>query len=89
MATILNKTRRPLKVPLPGYKILRLAPLKSAEVNAKAVHHPPLQEMVAAGDIEITEEGRGRGGLDGDGKGLSDVTGHDAPSQIRRTGGDR
>ena len=86
MATILNKTRRPLRVPLPGREDLRLAPLKSGEVNSKAVEHPPLVAMVEAGDIEITERGRGGGGLGARSRGLSGSTGHDPDRTIRKTG---
>jgi hypothetical protein len=53
MATITNKTCRPLSVPLPGGKKLRLGPLKSGEISAKAVDHPPVQKLIEAGEVEI------------------------------------
>jgi hypothetical protein len=55
MATITNKTRKPLSVPLPGGKKLRLGPLKSGEISNKAVDHPPVQKLIKTGDVEIAE----------------------------------
>ena len=86
MATILNKTRRPLRVPLPGGKLLRLAPLRRGEVNSKALQHPPLQALVEAGEIEVTHEGKSGGSMGGGSKGLSDATGHAMDRTIRKTG---
>ena len=54
---ILNKTRRPLSVPLPGGKKLFLGPGKCGQITAKAVDHPPLQAMIEAGDLEIADLG--------------------------------
>jgi len=53
MATITNKTGKPLSVPLPGGKKLRLGPFKSAEISPKAVDHPPVQKLIEAGEVEI------------------------------------
>ncbi len=53
MATITNKTRKPLSVPLPGGKKLRLGPLKSGEISPKAVDHLPVQKLIEAGEVEI------------------------------------
>jgi len=86
VATILNKTHLALRVPLPGKKILRLGPHLSGEVSAKAVQHPPLQAMVTSGEIEITEEGKGRRGVESGNKGPSATTRHGAGPEIRRTG---
>ncbi len=85
MPRIHNKTRRPLKVPLPQGKVLRLAPLKSGDVTAKALQHAPLMALVEAGEIEI--EGEERGGQFGSSSsGISPATSHDPDRTIRRTG---
>lgn len=55
MATITNKTNKPLSVSLPGGKKLRLGPLKSAELSPKAIDHPQLQKLVEAGEVEISD----------------------------------
>jgi len=61
MPSILNKTKRPLAVPLPGGKKLRLGPLQTGQVAAKALEHPPLRELIEAGDVELTDDGQRRG----------------------------
>jgi len=70
--TILNKTTRPIKVPLPLGKTLRLGPHKSGKIGTKAVDHPPLAKLVAAGDLEIIGDG-------------SQVDPHKSPSGSLRT----
>ena len=57
MATISNKTGRPLRVPLPRGKVLHLGPRMSGEIAPSAVTHPSLAAMVEAGTIEIVAEG--------------------------------
>ena len=61
MATIANKTHKPISISLPGGKKLRLGPLKSAEVKAKAVEHPAVKRLVEAGTIAVTGKGRSSG----------------------------
>ncbi len=53
MGTITNKTRRPLSVPLPDGKKLRLGALASAEISAKTVTYPAVLKLVEAGTVEI------------------------------------
>ena len=57
-----NKTNRPLRVPLPGGKKLHLGPAKTAKLTPRASEFPPLLKMVEAGDIEIIDGGRNKGG---------------------------
>ncbi len=49
---IINKTRKPLSIPLPGGKKLFLGPGKTGQVSAKALQHPPLAKLIEAGDVE-------------------------------------
>ena len=87
MATITNKTSKPLSVPLPGGKKLRLGPLKSGEIPNKAVDHPPVQKLIEAGEVEIVDPQqkprRGGGGSRGS-RSVSGGQGHGGG--IRRTG---
>ncbi len=65
---LLNKTKRPLTVPLPGGKKLFLGPGRTGQVASKAADHPPLKALVDAGDIEILDSGKTKpsgGGLQG------------------------
>ena len=53
---ITNKTRKPLRLPLPGGKRLFLGPGKTGQVSPKALEHPPLVKLLEAGDrIEVVE----------------------------------
>ena len=54
---ITNKTRKPLRLPLPGGKRLFLGPGKTGQVSPKALEHPLLVKLLEAGDIETTAEG--------------------------------
>ena len=53
MKTIENKTIRPIKVPLPGGKTLRLGPKQSGQVRDGAEKHPGVLKMVEAGTIDV------------------------------------
>ena len=55
---IVNKTQKPVAVPLPGGKKLRLGPGKTGQITPKSAQHPPLLKLVEAGDLEIDETGR-------------------------------
>ncbi len=87
MATITNKTRKALSVPLPGGKKLFLGPLKSGEISPKAVDHPPVQKLIETGAVEIvaSQHKPRRAGGEGQGsRSSSGGLGHGAG--IRRTG---
>ncbi|MFT7537212.1 MAG: hypothetical protein ACI85K_003169 [Hyphomicrobiaceae bacterium] len=84
---ITNKTRRPIKIPLPDGKKLFLGPGKSAQVNPKAAKHPPVMELVAAGDLELDDAGGKKGSAAGDGSSSSSGSQNSGPTgNIRRTG---
>lgn len=57
MKTIVNKTHKPIKVPLPQGKVLHLGPNQKGQISHKAVDHEPLKKLVAEGTIEIQGEG--------------------------------
>ena len=61
MPSIHNTTKRPLAVPLPGGKKLRLGPLQSGQVTGRALEHPPLKKLMESGVIELTDGGQPRG----------------------------
>ena len=54
--SIVNKTLKALRVPLPRGKTLHLGPRKTGRISAHDVDHPPFQKMVEAGDVEILDE---------------------------------
>jgi hypothetical protein len=65
MKTVTNKTRAPVKVPLPGDKILRLAPGSSGQIRDEAADHPALLRLVEEGKVSLSHGPRG--GLPGGG----------------------
>lgn len=94
MKTVVNKTPLPLRVPLPGGKVLHLGPSKSGQVADAAVEHNALRKLVEAGKIEI--QGEGQGGASGDGSGNSESphapgarSGGGKATNVHRRGGQR
>lgn len=57
---IVNKTKKPLSIPLPGGKKLFLGPGKTAQVTEKALERPALAKLLEAGDIEKVDGGARR-----------------------------
>lgn len=53
MKTVRNLTHKPIKVPLPRGKSLRLGPNNDGTIRDRAAEHPALLRMVEAGTIEI------------------------------------
>jgi len=87
MATITNKTRKPLSIPLPGGKKLRLGPLKSGEISPKAIDHPPVQKLIEADEVEILDSEQNPKGTGGGAKGVRRSSGGQGQGRgIRRTG---
>ena len=84
---ICNRTKRPLKISLPGGKLLRLAPGKTGQIAPKAALHPAVKQLIDAGDIEVTGGGRNLGATESGGSGGSDSSkGHGAGGSMRHTG---
>lgn len=88
MKEIRNKTPRPVRVPLPGGKVLHLGPAMVAQIGDNAVDHEGLQELVKDGTIEILGEGERTRGL-GDAGPAQEETHGRAKSPFRRGHGER
>lgn len=87
MKTILNKTQKPVSVPLPQGKRLFLSPGKIGQIASKASDHPPLVALVKAGEIEILGEGSGVTSRDGQtGQSISSNQGHNTTKASFRRG---
>ena len=86
---IVNNTPRPLKISLPGGKIIRLGPKMTGQITAKASLHPPVQKLLEEGVIEIVGDGgktnTGGSGSDGGGGG-SNQGGASGGGAMRRSG---
>jgi ribosomal protein L19E len=62
---IINQSRRPLTISLPGGKKLRLGPLKSGQITTRAAEHPAVQQLVKDGIIQLNDgsgSSKSRGG---------------------------
>jgi hypothetical protein len=91
MRTIVNKTTRPLRVPLGGGKTLFLGPAKSGQVADSAVDHPGLRKLIDAGDVQVQGAGADGVTVEGGGNeaGHSDVHGKQRGTNVHRRGGQR
>jgi hypothetical protein len=57
MKTIVNKTGRPLRVSLPGGKVLHLGPHKTGQIADNASDHASVRKLIEDGTLEIQGEG--------------------------------
>ena len=82
-----NKTKRPLRIPLPGGKKLHLGPGKTGKASDKAAEHPPLKKLIEEGQVEIVGTGRSLGTSGSGGStGLSSSQGGAPSGGVRHTG---
>jgi hypothetical protein len=69
MKTLINKTRAPLKIGLPGGKTVRLGPGKAGQIRDEDADGDAIKKLVEAGDLEVhqgevsTGSGSGPGGV--------------------------
>ena len=68
MKTIVNKTRRPLKIELAPGRVLRLGPAKEGQIATRDAEHRLILEMIATGVLDVFDDvtragSRARSGL--------------------------
>ena len=56
MKTIVNKTRRPLKVKLAQGRVLRLGPAKEGQIATHDAERESVQKMIEAGEAEVFDD---------------------------------
>ncbi|MHC4839211.1 MAG: hypothetical protein ACYTF3_13705 [Planctomycetota bacterium] len=86
---IRNLTPRPLKIPLPGGKVLRLGPRMTGQIVAKAAEADAVKALIEDGTIEIVGDGgtKGHGGaVEGGGGGPSQAGPSGGGGAMRRSG---
>ncbi len=84
---VTNKTKLPVKVKLPGGKILRLGPGNTGQITPKAAAHPPVQKLVEEGVLEISDgDGGSSKNEQNSGGGTKTSGGFSGGGNIRRTG---
>jgi len=87
MKTVVNKTHKPLSIPLPRGKILHLGPGKTGQIATEAADHPQLKKLVDTGEIEVSDDAPGPMSGGGSGrKGRPSSGGHPLGSGGRRSG---
>ena len=85
--TVRNKTNRPIRVPLPGGKVLHLGPAKEAQIADNAAEHASLLKLVKAGSIEVLGEGeRTEGMSSAPGSTPEQTHGRNRSTQLRHRG---
>jgi len=57
LKTIVNRTRKPLRIQLHGGKTLHLGPGKTGQIADDAAEEPSVRRLVKAKEIEIQGEG--------------------------------
>jgi hypothetical protein len=87
--TIRNTTRLPIKVPLPGGKVLHLGPARTGQITDGALAREPVQSMLKSGTIEILGEGAHRQGAGTDARGPHEETRGHHSSKPERPRGNR
>lgn len=88
MKEIRNTTGTPLRIPLPGGKVLFLGPGKVAQVTDKAAEHAALRRLVAEGAVELLAESAHAEGISAAGGGAEQTHGR-SKSTFRRRQGER
>lgn len=92
MKTIVNKTGMPLRVSLPGGKVLHLGPRKSGQIADNATEHASVRKLIEDGTLEIQGEGGEENAGSGDGGTSSsahpETHGH-GKTTVHRRGGQR
>lgn len=83
---IINKTKKPLTIPLPEGKKLFLGPGKTGQVTAKALVFPGLVKLLEAGDIAASDSGSKQMKGGNSGTGLSSGTRHGGTGAMRQSG---
>lgn len=89
MKTVTNKTRSPLKIPLPRGKSLHLGPGKTGQLRDDAAAQPRVQKLVEAGSIEILDGGKTDAGASGMAAAAHTASRGFAKSGAKSRGGDR
>jgi len=58
MKSVLNKTRKPIRIPLPGGRTLHLGLAGRGQIPDDALERPAIKKMIEAGEIEVIEQDR-------------------------------
>ena len=88
MKTLINKTRAPIKIVLPGGKALRLGPGKAGQIRDEDADADAVKKLVEAGALEMHHGGghAAGGGTSGGGLARGGGYGHSRATFRQRKG---
>jgi len=88
MKTLTNKSRKPIRIPLPGGKIMFLGPGKSGQISDRHADLPAVQKLIDDGSIAVAGESAHADQAGGGGQVHDGTHGH-VPRKVVRPRGDR
>lgn len=87
MATVRNKTNKPLRVHIASGKVLHLGPRKEGQVSDHDLDHRGVTVLVEAGELEIVGGGdKQSGAKPGTDGGHEETHGHHPDTSLHRRG---
>jgi len=87
MRTVVNKSRRPLKIHLPQGKVLHLGPRHEGQVTPQALESPGVKKLLASGELELVDQDAHAAARSGDGNGpAANTHGHHPNTTVRKRG---
>jgi hypothetical protein len=89
MKIIVNKSKVPVRIPLPGNKTLFLGPMKSGQISDEAAARPAVVKLIQSGAIEVAGEGEGHGAMARDQGHVHEGTHGHVPRKVVLPKGDR
>ena len=89
MKTLINKSRKPIRIPLPGGKIMFLGPGKSGQISDRHAALPAVQTLIDAGSVAVAGESAHAETTGGAGGQVHDGTHGHVPRKVVRPRGDR
>ena len=89
MKTIVNRRRLPIRVPLPGGKVLHLGPSKTGQIADPHVDLPAIRKLIDTGAIAVLGDGEHQDSSAGSESRPHEGTRGHAPNKMVRPRGNR
>jgi hypothetical protein len=89
MKTLVNKSRKPIRIPLPGGHTLFLGPGRSGQIADRHAALPAVAKLIDDGTVEVAGESAQAGASASDGGHVHEGTHGHAPRKVVRPRGDR
>lgn len=89
MKTIVNRRRLPIRVPLPGGKVLHLGPSKTGQIADAHADLPAVRKLIDSGAIALFGEGEHPDAVAGSESRPHEGTRGHAPTKMVRPRGNR